>query len=64
METQEFCHLGDINTNWQPKDKEMFRNKSENITNKEMPYLTRKHLVRTLVLTYPRASNITCSSIQ
>ena len=44
METQEFRHLGDVNINWQLKDKKMFGKKSKNITNKEIPYLTRKYL--------------------
>lgn len=39
------CYLyGDININYQPKDKEMFRNKSTNSINKEIPDPTWKYL--------------------
>ena len=41
IESQECYFLGDINTNLQPKDEEIFRSKSTNAINKEMPHLTR-----------------------
>ena len=44
IESQECYFLGDISTILQPKDKEIFRNKSTNTTNKEIPLLTRTYL--------------------
>ena len=43
-ETQECYLLGDININLQPKDKEIFRSKSANTTDKEMPHLNWTYL--------------------
>lgn len=37
-------YIADIKINLQPKCKESFRNKPENIANKNMPYITRKNL--------------------
>ena len=42
--SQEYYLFGDININLHPEDKEMFRSKSEDITDREMPYRTRKYL--------------------
>ena len=44
FESQE-CHLhGDIDTNLQPKNKEIFRHKSINTIDKEIPRITRSYL--------------------
>ena len=44
FESQEYYLLGDININFQSKDKEIFRHKSANTINKEIPHLTRSYL--------------------
>ena len=44
IETQECYLLRDININLQPKDKEMFRSKSADTINKEIPHLFRTYL--------------------
>ena len=44
LESQECYHLGDINTNLQPMEKEIFRQKPANTINKEIPNLTRSYL--------------------
>ena len=44
FKSQECCLLGDININLQPKDKDIFRHKSANTINKEMPILTTSYL--------------------
>ena len=44
IETQECYLLRDININLQPKDKEIFRSKSANTTDKEMPHLNWTYL--------------------
>ena len=44
IETQECYLLGDININLQPKDKDIFRSKSANTTDKEMPHLNWTYL--------------------
>ena len=44
FESQECYLLGDINVNLQPKDEEIFRNKSANTINKEIPHLARSYL--------------------
>ena len=43
FEFQECYLLGDININFQPKDKEIFRHKPANAINKEIPHLTRSY---------------------
>ena len=43
IESQECYFLGDININLQPKDEEIFGNKSTNTINKEIPHLTRSN---------------------
>ena len=43
-EFQECYLLGDINVNLLPSDKEIFRRKSANTINKEIPHLTRSYL--------------------
>lgn len=43
IKTQKY-YIGDSKINLQPIDKESFRNKSKNFTNKKMPYVTRKYL--------------------
>ena len=44
FESKECYLLGDININFQPKDKEIFRRKPANTINKEIPHLTRSYL--------------------
>ena len=44
IESQKCYLLGDININFQPNDKEIFRNKSANTINKEIPHLTTSYL--------------------
>ena len=44
FESQKCYLLGDININLLPKDKEIFRYKSTNTINKEIPHLTRSYL--------------------
>ena len=44
FESQECYLLGDIDINLQPKDKKIFRHKSANTINKEIPHLTRSYL--------------------
>ena len=44
LESQECYLLGDINIIFQPEDKEIFRHKSVNTINKEIPHLTRSYL--------------------
>ena len=44
FESQECYLLGDFNINLQPKYKEIFRHKSANTINKEIPHLTRSYL--------------------
>ena len=44
FESQECYLLGEKNINFQPKDKEIFRHKSANAINKEIPYLIRSYL--------------------
>ena len=44
FESQECYLLGDINANLQPKGKEIFRHKSANTINKEIPHLTKSYL--------------------
>ena len=44
MKSQKYYSLGAVEVNLQPKDKESFRNKFENIVNRKMPYITRKYL--------------------
>ena len=44
IETQECYLLDDVNINLQSKDKEIFRNKSANTINKEIPHLSRRYL--------------------
>ena len=41
---QECYLLGDININLQPKGKEIYRNKSANTINKEIPHFARSYL--------------------
>ena len=43
FEFQKCYLLGDININFQPKDKEIFRHKPANAINKEIPHLTRSY---------------------
>ena len=43
IESRECYLLGDININLQPKDKEIFRNKSAITINKEIPALTKTY---------------------
>ena len=44
LESQECYLLGNINTNLQPKDKEILRHKPANTANKEVLHLTRSYL--------------------
>ena len=44
FESQECYLFGDININVQPKDKGIFKHKSANTINKEIPRLTRSYL--------------------
>ena len=44
FESHECYLLGDINTNSQPKDKEIFRHKPSNTIDKEIPHLTWAYL--------------------
>ena len=44
IESQQCYLLGDMNINLQPKDREVFRNKSANTINKDIPHLTRTYL--------------------
>ena len=44
IESQKLYFLGEIGINFQPKDKEILRNKPVNTINKEIPHLTRAYL--------------------
>ena len=44
FESQECYLLGDININLQPNGKEIFRDKSANAINKDIPHLTSSYL--------------------
>ena len=60
FESQECYLLGDFNINLQPKDKEIFRHKSANTINKEIPHLTMSYLEFPQILSIRRYLTSQC----